>query len=97
MTNRIHVGHSEELAIARDYIDERLEFVRAAWAFEERTLMAHPEGTLRYLNEFRTNVVTYTAGRDLVNEWLHRRAGEADGRWTGLLALISAPEQFRPK
>jgi hypothetical protein len=90
--------HPEELSIARDYLDENLEFVRAAFALENRVLMTHSEATLRYLNEYRTYVVTYTAGRDLLDRWMDARAGgpgNSDARWAALRQLIETPESFR--
>ena len=44
---------STELAIARDYLDGKLEWARAATALEDRAAMAHPEETLKYINEYR--------------------------------------------
>jgi hypothetical protein len=87
--------HPEELSIARDYLDGRLEFVRAAAALEDRALMAHTDATLRYLNEYGTYVVTYTEGRDLVNAWLDRRAGASRDRWKAFSELIASPRLFR--
>jgi hypothetical protein len=86
--------HPAELAVARDYLDGRLEFVRAAAAMQDQALMAHPDATLRYLNEYRTYVVTYTQGRDRVEGWLEKYGAprsERDGRWAAFRKLISAP------
>ena len=55
--------HPEELSVARDYVDGKIEFVRAADALEDRALMAHAEATVRYLNEFGVYAATYTDGR----------------------------------
>jgi hypothetical protein len=57
---------SAQPAIARDYLDGRLEWARAAAELEEQVLMAHPEDTLKYINEYRSYMLTYTLGRDLV-------------------------------
>jgi hypothetical protein len=65
----------EILDISRDYLDGKLEFFRAAEALEDRALMAHGEVLLRYLNEFRTYAVTYTAGRNVMADWLANGAG----------------------
>jgi hypothetical protein len=86
--------HPAELAVARDYLDGRLEFVRAAAAMQDQALMAHPDAALRYLNEYRTYVITYTQGRDCVEGWLEKYGAprsEPDSRWAAFRKLISAP------
>jgi hypothetical protein len=89
--------HPAELAIAREYLDDRLEFARAATALENDALMKHPEGTLRYLNEYRSYVVTYTDGRDRVNRWIDARAPLSEDprdRWKPFVELIATPGLF---
>jgi hypothetical protein len=54
-----------QVAIARDYLDGKLEFVRAADALEKQALMVHSEATLKYFNEFRSYMLTYTLGKNL--------------------------------
>jgi hypothetical protein len=58
--------HPAEPAIARDYLDGNLEFVRAASALEAQVLMVHSEATLKYINEYRCYLTAYTLGRDMV-------------------------------
>ena len=53
---------SAEPAIAREYLDGRLEFVRAEEALAGEVLMAHAEATLLYLNEYRSYMLAYTDG-----------------------------------
>jgi hypothetical protein len=55
-----------QLAVAKAYLDGTLEFARAAAALEDEALMPSADATLKFLNEFRTYVVTYTTGRDRV-------------------------------
>jgi hypothetical protein len=62
---------SAEPGIARAYLDGRLEWARAAEALERQVLMTHPEQTLKYMNEYRNYVITYTLGRDLVARQVH--------------------------
>lgn len=62
---------SAEPAIARDYLDGKLEWARATAALEQQVLMAHPEETLKYINEYRSYMITYTLGRDLVAQQVH--------------------------
>lgn len=56
---------SAEPAIARDFLDGKLEWARAVEALDSQVLMAHPEATLKYINEYRSYMITYTLGRDL--------------------------------
>jgi hypothetical protein len=68
--------------IARRYLDGRLEFARAAAALQDETLTPPDavEPTLKFFNEFRTYVVTYTAGRDLVRGRVEAARDDA-ARW----------------
>jgi hypothetical protein len=71
-----------EPIVAREYLDGRLEFERAGSTLEDAALMAHPEAALKYLNEYRSYVTTYTYGRDLVAAQLSQRSGNDDStRW----------------
>jgi hypothetical protein len=67
--------------LARRYLDGRLEFVRAARALHDDTLLSPPaaESMLKFINEFRTYIAAYTAGRDLVRERVEAAPGNA--RW----------------
>lgn len=71
--------------VAADYIDGRLEWARAAAVLEDQALMTHPEETLKYWNEFRSYVLTYTIGKDLV-------AKRVNEDWKKYEALILDPD-----
>jgi hypothetical protein len=74
--------HIVEPIVARDYIDGRLEFERAGKELEDNALMAHPEAALKYINEYRSYVTTYTYGRDLVEAELTRHGNQdSNSRW----------------
>ena len=62
---------SAEPAIARDFLDGKLEWARAANALEQQVLMVSPEQTLKYLSEYRTYMITYTLGPELVADQVH--------------------------
>jgi len=49
--------------VARRYLDGQLEFARAAAELEARALVPHAEAQIKYINEFRSYVTTYTTGR----------------------------------
>ncbi len=62
--------HSAIAVIAREYVDGQLEFARAGEALEKEALMGNTFDTLKYLNEFRSYVVTYTCGPDVLKTYL---------------------------
>ena len=78
-----------ELDIARDYLDGRLEFARAAAAFTDDAVMADPMPVLKFLNEFRTYVVTYTQGRDDAARAIARAGTDEAARWRAYRALLT--------
>jgi hypothetical protein len=83
--------HTAEPGIAREYLEGRLEFVRAAEALEREALMEHAETALLYLNEYRSYGLTYTQGRDGVAGWVE--AGDRWGLYGGLMreAVVAVP------
>jgi hypothetical protein len=82
--------HQVEPSIARDYLDGKLEFERAGAELERSALMAHPEAALLYMNEYRSYVMTYTYGRDMVAKVLDQRShGDAALRWNAYEQLMS--------
>jgi hypothetical protein len=62
---------SAEPAIARSFLDGKLEWARAADALEQQVLMADSEQTLKYISEYRSYMITYTLGPALVAEQVH--------------------------
>lgn len=59
-----------QVGIARDFLDGRLEFVRAAEQFERQALMSHADATLKYLNQYRSYMLGYTTGRAMARSCL---------------------------
>jgi hypothetical protein len=57
---------SAEPAIAQEYLDGRLEFVRAGQQLADQMLMAHADASLLYLNEYRSYMLAYTDGAERV-------------------------------
>jgi hypothetical protein len=70
-----------QVDVGRQYIDRTLDFARAAWALEERALMAFPDATLKFFNEFRSYGVTYTVGRDIVERAVNADGPDRAARW----------------
>jgi len=83
--------HTAEPSIARDYLDGRLEFVRAADALERETLMQHGETTLLYLNEYRSYMLSYTLGVDTVKALIEAGNPTDAKRWQRYLNLMTNP------
>jgi hypothetical protein len=61
--------------VARRYLDGQLEFTRAASELEQRALVPHAETQVKYINQFRSYVTTYTTGRAAFAERLQACAG----------------------
>ena len=75
---------SAEPAIVRDYLDDRLEFVRAGDLLGREVLMAHAEALLLYVNEYRSYMLAYTDGPERVGVLLGEPGAPASyGRATG--------------
>jgi hypothetical protein len=63
--------------VARRYLDGQLEFARAVAELEERALVPHAEAQIKYINEFRSYVTTYTTGRTMLAARLRACEGAA--------------------
>jgi hypothetical protein len=59
-----------QIDLARRYLDGGLEFARAVTALEEQALVPHAESLVKYINEYRSYVTAYTAGRRLMKSRL---------------------------
>ena len=73
-----------QIDLARRYLDGGLEFARAVTALEEQALVPHAEALVKYINEYRSYVTAYTAGRRLMEARLEACAGADpadDIRW----------------
>jgi hypothetical protein len=70
-------------AIAARYVDGGLEFARAGEELERQVLMKNTYESLKYINEFRSYVVTYTWGPQLLSSRLPpwSTPGAAQARW----------------
>lgn len=76
-----------QAAIARDFVDGRLEFTRAGEELERQVLMAHTEVSLKYFSQYRTYVLGYTVGKTMA-----RRCFDGIGtgeRWVLLRKLLT--------
>jgi hypothetical protein len=67
--------------IAADYLDGRLEFARAVEAFENQALVPHAEALVKYVNEYRSYVSTYTDGARRFGSRLRACADTGEDPW----------------
>jgi hypothetical protein len=85
---------SAEPSIAREYIDGRMELVRAEQQLASEVLMAHSESLLLYLNEYRSYMLAYTDGPRRIAAYLDATtapdsvAAEYRARWKGYEGLM---------
>ena len=82
-------------AVARDYLDGRLEFARAEQRLAAEALMEHSEDTLLYLNEYRTYMLAYTDGKRAVAAYVNR-AEDPWQRYQKLMVGQVSPDQLNP-
>ncbi len=80
-----------QASVLRDYLDEALDFPRAAERLTAVALVGNSPATLKFTNEYRTYVTTYTAGPELVTRTLAACGDEAALRWRCFGDLLTDP------
>jgi hypothetical protein len=79
---------------ARRYLDGELD-AAGVQAMMQRYWLSSPEAaakTVRFIDTYRSYVINYNLGRDLVAGWVERTGGESvAARWAAFRALLSAP------
>ena len=81
---------------ARRYLNGEIDAKAAADWLEEYALMARPraEQRVRFIDQYRSYVINYNLGKDLVRGWIESRGGTADNpekRWEEFARLLSSP------
>jgi hypothetical protein len=80
--------------VARRYLDGELDAAAASKAMA-RYWLSSPEAsakTVRFIDAYRSYVINYNLGKDMVADWVARTGGESEeGRWRAFRALLSAP------
>jgi hypothetical protein len=81
---------------ARQYINGTMDREAAVRWLERYALMprARAEQRVRFFDQYRSYVINYNLGKDLVRQYIERRGGTASNpgrRWTEFGALISSP------
>ena len=81
---------------AREYIDGRIDAPAAA-AWLERFALMSPEQAaqrVRFFDQYRSYVINYNLGRDMVKRYIESRGGTPDrpeARWREFAKLLSSP------
>jgi hypothetical protein len=91
VVERLNYARNE---VARRYLDGRLD-AAGARVMMQRYWLITPEAaakTLRFIDTYRSYVINYNLGRDLVAAWVERTGGnDADARWSAFRSLLSVP------
>jgi hypothetical protein len=77
--------------IARRYLDGTLEFARAVNELEERALVPHAEALVKYINQYRSYVTTYTAGAEIFRRRCSGAGNSERARWKCLVQDFTYP------
>jgi len=81
---------------ARRYLNGEIDRAAAAVWLETWAMMPrdHAEQRTRFFDQYRSYVINYNLGRDLVREYLERQGGRADrpgAAWAAFVTLLSSP------
>jgi hypothetical protein len=91
VVERLNYARNE---VARRYLDGQLD-AAGARAMMQRYWLITPDAaakTLRFIDTYRSYVINYNLGRDLLAAWVERTGGDdAEARWNAFGALLSAP------
>jgi hypothetical protein len=92
---------AEDLSVAgneaaRRYLDGRIDAPAAAAWLTEYALMspARAQQRVRFIEQYRSYVINYNLGKDLVGRWIEAQGGTADHpdrRWAAFERILSAP------
>jgi hypothetical protein len=80
---------------ARRYIDGEISAAETAAWLEKYSLMepARAQQRVRFIDKYRSYVITYNHGLQLVGDWVEKQAkGDRDKRWDVFTELISTPQ-----
>lgn len=79
---------------ARRYLDGEIDARQAAEWLTRYALMAPARAAqrVRFFDQYRSYVINYNLGKDLVKSWVERECGgDAEVRWTVFERLLSSP------
>jgi hypothetical protein len=91
VVERLNYARNE---VARGYLDGQLDSTAAGRAMMRYWLIS-PEAAakaLRFIDTYRSYVINYNLGRDMVAAWVAREGGQSpDARWRVFSELLSSP------
>lgn len=79
--------------VAREYLDGRVSG-DSAMILMQRWWLQTPEGaakTLRFIDTYRSYVVNYNLGRDMVAAYVERAGADPAARWAAFRGLLASP------
>ncbi|OFW04798.1 MAG: hypothetical protein A3H96_10310 [Acidobacteria bacterium RIFCSPLOWO2_02_FULL_67_36] len=81
---------------ARRYINREIDAAQATAWLERHALMAHDRAAqrVRFFDQYRSYVINYNLGKDMVRRYIESRGGTADDpakRWEEFERLLSSP------
>jgi hypothetical protein len=91
LTDRLSYAGNEA---ARRYLNGTIDKAAAAGWLERYALYAKPraEQRVRFIEQYRSYVINYNLGKDMVAEYIDRRAGtDPQKRWVEFEKLLSSP------
>ncbi len=80
--------------VARRYLDGGMDSTQAVAAMERYWLQSPAAGakTLQFIKDYRSYVINYNLGRDLVADWVSRESGtDPAARWRAFASLLASP------
>jgi hypothetical protein len=91
INERLNYARNE---VTRRYLAGTLDRAGAEAAMARYWLSSSEQAakTVRFIDTYRSYVINYNFGRDLVQEWIERNGGtSAESRWAAYEALLRAP------
>ena len=81
---------------ARNYLDGKIDRAAAVAWMETYALQTRPraEQWLKFVEQYRSYVINYNLGKDLVGAYVEKRMGRdqtPQRRWAEFMALLSSP------
>jgi hypothetical protein len=79
--------------VARRYLDGELDTAGAIAAMQHYWLQSPDAAakTVRFIDTYRSYVINYNLGRELVRQFVEGAGASPDDRWAAFLALLSTP------
>ncbi len=81
------------MTIAADYLDGKLTREQAVALSQKYMLISKPraEQSVSFTDNYRSYVINYGLGEEMVRHWVERRGPDQAARWKAMEALLSQP------